>query len=191
MDIKAIYHATIRSGRPARRSGRRRDRRYRALSARRSCGEMFIKSGVPDVTRPGARDRQRADATACHHTALPRAFHAGGPHRGDGHSGRLCQGAIVIVVDDAIDVSNLEELIWAMLRAPTLRPRSTIIHNAWRQPIDRASSPSARPRANFYPTVARSCRLPAVALVVTSSRSQRTRTEAARLARQRFGYLLK
>ena len=64
-------------------------------------------------------------------------------------------GSYVIVVDDDIDVSNLEELIWALLTRSDPATSIDIISNAWSTPLDpridaraqgeRATSPTAAP----------------------------------------------
>jgi 4-hydroxy-3-polyprenylbenzoate decarboxylase len=58
-----------------------------------------------------------------------------------GHVASQCHvgayaGRYVIVVDDDIDVSNLEELIWAMVSRSDPATSIDIIHNAWSTPLD-------------------------------------------------------
>ena len=52
-------------------------------------------------------------------------------------------GRYVIVVDDDIDVSNLEELIWAMLTRSDPATSIDIVHNAWSTGLDVRIDPGA------------------------------------------------
>ena len=50
----------------------------------------------------------------------------------------------MIVVDEDIDVSNLEELIWAMLTRSDPASSIDIIHNAWSTPLDPRIEPERK-----------------------------------------------
>ena len=58
-------------------------------------------------------------------------------------------GKYVIVVDDDIDVSNLDELIWAMLTRSDPATSIDIVHNAWSTPLDPRISPEEKAKGNF------------------------------------------
>jgi 4-hydroxy-3-polyprenylbenzoate decarboxylase len=59
------------------------------------------------------------------------------------HVGAYC-GRYVIVVDDDIDVSNLEEVIWAMITRSDPATSIDIIHNAWSTPLDPRIEPERK-----------------------------------------------
>ena len=100
-------------------------------------------------------------------------------------------GRYVIVTDDDIDVSNLEELIWAMLTRSDPATSIDIIHNAWSTPLDARIEPERKAKGDFTNSRA----------IIDACRPWHWRDkfpkvnaptpQAARLARQRFGYLLK
>ena len=58
-------------------------------------------------------------------------------------------GKYVIVVDDDIDASNLEEVIWAMLTRSDPATSIDIIHNTWSTPLDPRIPPEQRERGDF------------------------------------------
>jgi hypothetical protein len=53
-------------------------------------------------------------------------------------------GRYVIVVDDGIDVSSLEELVWATLTRSDPATSIDIIHNAWSTPLDPRIEPERK-----------------------------------------------
>jgi UbiD family decarboxylase len=113
-----------------------------------------------------------------------------------GHVAAMCHsgayaGRYVIVTDDDIDVSNLDELIWAMLTRSDPATSIDIIHNAWSTPLDPRIEPERKAKGDFTNSRA----------VIDACKPWHWRDkfpkvnapsrEAARLARERFGYLLK
>jgi 4-hydroxy-3-polyprenylbenzoate decarboxylase len=113
-----------------------------------------------------------------------------------GHVAAMCHsgayaGRYVIVVDDDIDVSNLEELIWAMLTRSDPATSIDIIRNAWSTPLDPRIEPERKAKGDFTNSRA----------IIDACRPWHWRDkfpkvnaptpEEARLARQKFGYLLK
>ena len=50
----------------------------------------------------------------------------------------------MIVVDEDIDVSNLEEVIWAMITRSDPATSIDIIHNAWSTPLDPRIEPERK-----------------------------------------------
>ena len=106
------------------------------------------------------------------------------------HVGAYC-GRYVIVVDEDIDVSNLEELMWAVCTRSDPATSIDIIHNAWSTPLDPRISPEEKAKGNFSNSraIIDACRpfhwrdqFPKVNM---PSR------EMAKLAREKFGYLTK
>ncbi|HSH71188.1 MAG TPA: UbiD family decarboxylase, partial [Deferrisomatales bacterium] len=71
-----------------------------------------------------------------------------------GHVASQCHvgaylGKYVVVVDSDIDVSNLEQVIWAMLSRSDPATSIDIIHNAWSTPLDPRIPPDQRARGDF------------------------------------------
>jgi 4-hydroxy-3-polyprenylbenzoate decarboxylase len=64
------------------------------------------------------------------------------------HVGAYC-GKYVIVVDEDIDVSNLDELIWAMLTRSDPASSIDIITGAWSTPLDPRIPPQEKAIGNF------------------------------------------
>jgi len=193
MDIKAIYHRNdpILLGcapqRPPDELGR-----YRALTRSAILRENIVKAGVPDVVAAWAHEigtarlllgiaiKQRYPGHAAQAGHVAATCHAGA------YAGRY-----VIVTDDDIDVSNLEELIWAMLTRSDPATSIDIIRNAWSTPLDVRIEPDRKARGDFTNSRA----------IIDACRPWHWRDkfpkvnapspQAARLARQRFGYLLR
>jgi 4-hydroxy-3-polyprenylbenzoate decarboxylase len=59
------------------------------------------------------------------------------------HVGAYC-GRYVIVVDDDIDVSSLEEVVWGLLTRSDPATSIDIIRNAWSTPLDPRIEPERR-----------------------------------------------
>ncbi|MFH0845513.1 MAG: UbiD family decarboxylase [Pseudomonadota bacterium] len=59
-------------------------------------------------------------------------------------------GRLVIVTDDDIDISDLEELMWAICTRCDPATDLDIIHRAWSGPLDPLVSPEARAKGEFY-----------------------------------------
>jgi len=193
MDIKAIYHRNdpILLGCAPQRPPDE-IARYRALTRSGIVRENIVKAGVPDVVAAWAHEigtarlllgvsikqRYPGHATQAGHVAA--MCHAGA------YAGRY-----VIVTDDDIDVSNLDELIWAMLTRSDPATSIDIIRNAWSTPLDVRIEPERKAAGDFTNSRA----------IINACRPWHWRDkfpkvnaptpEAAREARRRFGYLLK
>lgn len=151
LDIKAIYHRNnpIILGCPPQRPPEEQAR-YRAVMRSALLREEMQAAGVPDVT-----------AVWCHEVGGSRQFTAvsikqryGGHSRQAGFIASQCRsaayaGKYVIVVDDDIDVSNLEELMWAMCTRSDPASSIDIIRNAWSTPLDPRIPPWEKEQANF------------------------------------------
>jgi UbiD family decarboxylase len=106
------------------------------------------------------------------------------------HSGAYA-GRYVIVVDDDIDVSNLEEVIWAVLTRSDPATSIDIITNAWSTPLDPRIEPERKAKGDFT-----NSRAIIDACKPFHWRDQYPKVnqpppEMRKLARERFGYLLK
>lgn len=112
-----------------------------------------------------------------------------------GHVASQCHvgayaGRYIIVVDDDIDVSNLEELIWAMISRSDPATSIDIIHNAWSTPLDPRIHPDDKAKGKFTNSRA----------IIDATRPYEWRDrfplvnmpspEVKRKARERFSYLL-
>lgn len=112
-----------------------------------------------------------------------------------GHVASQCHvgayaGKYVVVVDDDIDVSNLEEVIWAMITRSDPATSIDIIHNAWSTPLDPRISPEDKLKGQMTNSRA----------IIDATRPYAWRDqfpavnlpspEVARKAREKFSYLL-
>lgn len=59
-------------------------------------------------------------------------------------------GRIVVVTDEDIDITNLEELMWAILTRCDPATDLDIIHHAWSGPLDPLIPPERRAKGEFY-----------------------------------------
>jgi 4-hydroxy-3-polyprenylbenzoate decarboxylase len=112
-----------------------------------------------------------------------------------GHVASQCHvgayaGRYVIVVDDDIDVSNLEELIWAMVSRSDPATSIDIIHNAWSTALDPRIHPDDKAKGKLTNSRA----------IIDATRPYEWRDrfpvvnmpslETKRKAREKFSYLL-
>jgi 4-hydroxy-3-polyprenylbenzoate decarboxylase len=150
--------------------------------------DYLDKAGVPDVKGVAYYQTRLLVVVAIKQRYPGHAKQAG-------HVAAMCHsgayaGRYVIVVDDDIDVSNLEELIWAMLTRSDPATSIDIIHNAWSTPLDPRIEPERKARGDHTNSraIIDACRpwhwreqFPKVNLPSIEER---------RAIRQRFGYLL-
>jgi 4-hydroxy-3-polyprenylbenzoate decarboxylase len=151
LDIKAIYHRNdpIILGCPPQRPPEEQAR-YRAVMRSALLKEEMQKAGVPDVT-----------AVWCHEVGGSRQLTAvsikqryPGHARQTGHIACQCRsaayaGKYVVVVDDDVDVSDLEELMWAMCTRSDPATSIDIVRNAWSTPLDPSIPPWDKANGNF------------------------------------------
>jgi 4-hydroxy-3-polyprenylbenzoate decarboxylase len=154
--------------------------------------EDLIKAGIPDVTE--AWEHEVGSGRLLIGVAIKQRY--AGHSKQAGHVACQCHvgayaGRYVIVVDDDIDVSNLEELMWAMITRSDPATSIDIITNAWSTPLDPRIDPERRARGDFTNSraIIDACRpwywrdkFPKVNMPDLETR---------RLARERFGYLTK
>ena len=152
LEIEAIYHRNdpIILGVPPMGQGSDEMARYRAVLRSAMLKQNLADAGVPDVT-----------GVWCHEIGASRLLHGVAiKQRYPGHSTQAGQIAaqcratnyanrFVIVVDDDIDVTNLEQLIWAMCTRCDPATSINIINGAWTSPADPRTSPEKRARGDI------------------------------------------
>jgi len=192
LDIKAIYHRNdpILLGCPPLRPPDELAR-YRAVTRSALLRQNIQKAGVPDVKAAWAHEV----GTARMLVAVSIKQRYAGHSKQAGHIACQCHvgayaGKYVIVVDEDIDVSNLEEVIWAMLTRSDPATSIDIITNAWSTPLDPRLDPVERERGNYTNSRA----------IIDACRPYHWRDrfpkvnmpspEGLKKARQKFGFLL-
>jgi len=151
MDIQAIYHRNdpILLGCPP-LCPPDEMARYRAITRSALLRQEIEKAGVPDVKAVWAHEA--GGARMLLGVAISQRYP--GHAKQAGHVASQCHvgayaGKYVIVVDDDVDVSNLEELIWAMCTRSDPATSIDMIHGAWSTPLDPRLDPEDRARGNF------------------------------------------
>lgn len=138
LDVKAIYHRNnpIMFGSPPNKPPDEQAY-YRAFMRSAQLRADLEKAGVPDVT-----------GVWCHAVGGSRLLLAvsikqryPGHSRQAGHVAAMCHagaylGRYVIVVDDDIDVTDLDDVIWAMCTRSDPAESIDIISRAWSGPLD-------------------------------------------------------
>jgi 4-hydroxy-3-polyprenylbenzoate decarboxylase len=151
LDIKAIYHRNdpIILGCPPQRPPEEQAR-YRAVMRSALLKQELQKAGLPDVV-----------GTWCHEAGGSRQLTAvsikqryPGHARQAGHLAAMCRsvayaGKYVVIVDDDIDVSNLEELMWAVCSRSDPAISIDFIRGAWSTPLDPSISPDRKREGDF------------------------------------------
>lgn len=119
--------------------------RYRAFMRSALLLDDIQKAGVPDV-----------QSVWCHEVGGSRLFLAvsikqryAGHSRQAGHVAAMCHagaylGRYVVVVDEDIDPTNLEEVLWAMCTRSDPERDTDLIKRAWSGPLDPAIRPSEK-----------------------------------------------
>jgi len=119
--------------------------RYRAVLRSALLRESIAKAGVPGVTAAWAHEV--GNARLLLGVAITQRYP--GHAKQAAHIAAMCHvgaycGRYVIVVDDDIDVSDLQELIWAMLTRSDPATSIDIIRNAWSTPLDPRIEPERK-----------------------------------------------
>ena len=193
LDIKAIYHRNdpILLGVPPMGAGPDEMARYRAVLRSATIKQNLINAGVPDVQQ-----------VWCHEVGGARMFHGiairqryPGHSVQTGHVAAQCGASAyaskyVVVVDDDVDVTNLDHLLWAMLTRTDPKESIQFIEGSWDSPADPRLPPDRRAVGNMTHSVA----------VIDACKPWHWRDkfpptnspspEIARKARERFGWLL-
>jgi 4-hydroxy-3-polyprenylbenzoate decarboxylase len=192
MEVKAIYHRDdpIILGCPPQRPPDEMCR-YRAVTRSAMLRANIAKAGVPDVTAAWMHEvgNSRLLVAVAIKQRYPGHSKQAGHIAATCHVGAFC-GRYIIVTDDDIDVSNLEELIWAMITRSDPATSIDIINGAWSTPLDPRIAPEDRAIGNFTSSRA----------IIDACRPYHWRDEFpkvnaptpanARKAREKFGYLL-
>jgi len=193
LDVKAIYHRNdpILLGVPPMGAGPDEMARYRAVLRSALIKQNMTNAGVPDVQQ-----------VWCHEVGGARMFHGvsikqryPGHATQAGHIAAQCGGSAyaskyIVVCDDDVDVTNLEQLIWAMLTRSDPKESIQFIDGAWDSPADPRIPPEKRAAGNMTHSVA----------IIDACRPWAWRdkfpptnapsAEVARKAREKFGWLL-
>jgi len=150
LDIKAIYHRNdpILLGCPPQRPPEEQAR-YRAVTRSALIRQYLQKAGVPDVKAVWAHEVGGSRMLLGVSITQRYAGHA----KQAGHVAAQCHagayaGKWVIVVDDDIDVSDLEDLMWATLTRSDPATSIDIITNAWSTPLDPRIPPEEKDKGN-------------------------------------------
>jgi UbiD family decarboxylase len=193
IDVKAIYHRNdpIILGCPPQRPPEEQAR-YRAVVRSALLKEQIQAAGVPDV-----------QAVWCHEVGGSRMLTGvsirqryGGHSRQAGQIAAQCRvggyaGKYVVVVDEDIDVSDLEDLMWAMVFRSDPATSIDVINHAWSTPLDPSIPPYEKEVGNTTNSRA----------VIDACRPFHWRDqypkvnapspEAMKRAKEKFGYLLR
>jgi UbiD family decarboxylase len=193
LDIKAIYHRNdpILLGVPPMGAGPDEMARYRGVLRSATILQNIANAGVPDVKQ-----------VWCHEIGGARMLHGIAINqRYPGHSTQVGQIAAqcgasayaskyIIVVDDDVDVTNLDHLLWATLTRTDPKESIQFITNSWDSPADPRLPPEKRARRDMTHSVA----------IIDACKPFHWRNEfpptnapsaeVAKKARDKFGYLL-
>ena len=193
LDVKAIYHRNdpILLGVPPMGGGPDEMARYRAVLRSATIKQNMTNAGVPGVQQ-----------VWCHEIGGARLFHAvsitqryPGHAVQAGHIAAQCGASAyaskyIVVVDEDVDATNLDHVLWAMLTRTDPAQSIQFIAGSWDSPADPALPPWKRAEGNMTHSVA----------VIDACRPFHWRDkfpptntpspEVARKAREKFGWLL-
>ena len=193
LDIKAVYHRNdpILLGVPPMGAGPDEMARYRAVLRSAMVKQNMTAAGVPEVIQ-----------VWCHEIGGSRLLHGVAiKQKYPGHATQAgfiaaqCGAAAyaskyVVVVDDDVDVTNLDHLLWAMLTRTEPKESIQFIENAWDSPADPRLSPEKRAVGDMTHSVA----------VINACKPYHWRDkfppsntpspEITRKAKEKFGWLL-
>ncbi len=194
LDIQAVYHRNdpILLGVPPIGGGSDEMARYRAIIRSAMLKQELADAGVPDVTQ-----------VWCHEVGASRMLHGIAiKQRYPGHakqvavlgasSGSTVYGCkFVIVVDDDIDVSNFEELMWAMVTRCDPDTSMDILRKMRTSPADPRLTPGQRAVRDLTNSRAVIDATRPFEWMDEFPKVSAPSPEHARKARERFGYLLR
>ncbi len=192
LDIKAIYHRNnpIILGCPPNRPPDELAR-YRAVIRSGLLKQELEKAGLSGIKAVWAHEAGSSRMLLV--IGIEQRY--GGHATQVGHVASQCHvgayaGKYVIVVDDDIDVSNLEEVIWAMLTRSDPATSIDIIHNTWSSALDPRIHPDDKAKGKLTNSRA----------IIDATRPYEWRDrfpmvnmsspERARKAQEKFSYLL-
>ena len=194
LDIQAIYHRNdpIILGVPPLGGGSDEVARYRAIMRSAMLKQELAKAGVPDVTQ-----------VWCHEVGASRMLHGIAiKQRYPGHAKQVgvlaasCGSTVygckfVIVVDDDVDVSNFEQLMWAMLTRSDPATSMDILRRMRTSPADPRLTPEQRAARDLTNSRAIIDATRPYEWMDKFPRVNAPSPEIARKAREKFGYLLR
>jgi UbiD family decarboxylase len=193
LDIKAIYHRNnpILLGCVPQRPPDELAR-YRALTRSALVRENIVRAGVPDVVAAWAHEI----GTARLLLAVSIKQRYGGHSKQAGHIAATCHagayaGRYVIVVDEDIDVSSLEEVMWAVLTRSDPANSIDFITNAWSTPLDPRIEPERKAKGDFTSSRAIIDACKPFWWKDQYPKVNQPSPEMRKLARQKFGWLLR
>ena len=125
--------------------------RYRAISRSAVLKENIAKAGVPDVTEVWAHEvgGSRLFLAVAINQRYPGHSTQAGQIAATCHAGAYL-GRLVVVVDEDVDVSNLEEVIWAVCTRCDPATNIDVIKNMWSSALDPIISPDDRASGKLY-----------------------------------------
>jgi len=151
MEVEAIYHRNnpIILGCPPQRPPDE-IARYRAIIRSGLLKQQLEKAGLSGIKAAWASEVGNTRMLLTIAIEQRYAGHAAQV----GHVASQCHvgayaGKYVVVVDEDIDVTNLEEVIWAMLTRSDPATSIDIIKNAWSTPLDPRIAPEDRARGQM------------------------------------------
>jgi 4-hydroxy-3-polyprenylbenzoate decarboxylase len=193
IDIKAIYHRDdpILLGVPPMGAGPDEMARYRAVMRSATIKQNMTNAGVPDVQQ-----------VWCHEVGGARMFHGvsikqryPGHAVQAGHIAAQCGASAyaskyIVVVDEDIDVTNLDNLLWAMLTRSDPKESIQFIEGSWDSPVDPRLPPHKRKAGDMTHSVAIIDACKPWAWRNEFPPTNAPSAEVARKAREKFGWLL-
>ncbi len=194
LDIQAVYHRNdpIILGVPPLGGGSDEMARYRAVMRSAMLKQELANAGVPDVTQ-----------VWCHEVGASRMLHGIAiKQRYPGHAKQAgvlaasCGSTVygckfVIVVDDDIDVSNFEQLMWAMVTRSDPATSMDILRRMRTSPADPRMPPDQRAAGDLTNSRAIIDATRPYEWKEQFARVNASSPEVARKAREKFGYLLR
>jgi len=146
MHVEAIYHRDdpILMGCPPQRPPDEMCR-YRAVTRSAMLRKNIEAAGVPGVTAAWAHEVGNSRMLLA--VSIEQKY--GGHSTQAGHIAAMCHvgaaaGKYVIVVDEDVDVSDLEDVMWAMVTRTDPATSIDIVKNAWSTPLDPSITPEKR-----------------------------------------------
>jgi 4-hydroxy-3-polyprenylbenzoate decarboxylase len=193
LDIKAIYHRNdpILLGVPPMGGGPDEMARYRAVMRSAMIKQNMTNAGVPEVKQVWCHEV--GGARLLHGVSIKQRYPGHAVQAGHiaaqcGASAYACK--YIIVVDDDIDVTDLDQLLWAMLTRSDPKESIQFITGSWDSPADPRLPPEKRAARDMTHSVA----------VIDACRpfqwrdkfppSNAPSPEIAKKAAERFGWLL-
>lgn len=151
LEIKAIYHRNdpIILGCPP-LCPPDEMARYRAVTRSALLKQEIEKAGVPDIAAAWAHECGGARMLL----AVSIRQRYPGHVKQAGHVASQCHvgayaGKYVVVVDDDVDVSSLEELMWAVTTRSDPATSIDVITGSWSTPLDPRLAPEDREKGNY------------------------------------------